>query len=88
MLLFGNVFVVLRNVRRRAVNLPEPAAIDLQLLSFGMTISLSVLLTCCLTMSLNYVEFFLWFLMLPVCVPRALHNAERDAETMPIGISP
>lgn len=86
-LLIGNAFVVLRNVRRRSVNLPEPAASDLQMLSFGITISLSVILTCCLTMTMIYVEFFWWILLLPVCVQRALHNAEREAETMAIGTS-
>ena len=87
MLLIGNAFVVLRNIRRRSVYLPEPAASDLQMLSFGMTISLCVLLTSCLTMSLTYVEFLWWILLLPVCVQRALHNAEREAETMATGAS-
>lgn len=87
-LLIGNGFLVLRNVRRRTVNLPEPVASDLQMLSFGMTISLCILLTSCLTMSLTYVEFFWWILLLPVCVQRALHNAEREAETMAISTSP
>ena len=77
-LLIGNAFVVLRNVRRRAVNLPEPVASDLNILSFGMTIALAVLLTCGLTSSVTYLDFFWWVLALPVCLQRVLANAEED----------
>lgn len=58
--------------------LPEREATDIRLLAFGMACAVATLLTCCLTISLTYVEYLWWFLMLPVCLQRAANNLIED----------
>lgn len=53
---------------------------DLDLISFGMTISLYIYLTCCITITLIYAEFFWILLSLPVCLKRVLENAVANHE--------
>lgn len=64
----------LRNIIRQAERLPAVERGDISYLGFGLLISLVTLLGCCLTMSLTYVEFTWWLLMLPVCLRRAMNN--------------
>jgi probable O-glycosylation ligase (exosortase A-associated) len=52
---------------------------DLDLISFGLTISLYTYLTCCITMTLIYSEFFWILLSLPVCLSRVVENSTADA---------
>ena len=81
-LLIFNGFLLLRNVGKQAANLPPPDNRSLQLLAFGMKVSLVSLLASCLTMSLTYVEFLWWLLLLPVCLQRVLMNLEQDRLTL------
>ena len=52
---------------------------DLNLISFGLTISLYTYLACCITMTLIYSEFLWILLSLPVCLSRVLENSTADA---------
>ena len=51
---------------------------DIRLLAFGVRCALTGVLACCLTISLTYVEFIWWFLMLPVCLDRVANNMIED----------
>jgi len=53
---------------------------DLDIISFGLTISLYTYLTCCITITLIYSEFLWLLLSLPVCLKRVLENAVADHE--------
>jgi O-antigen ligase len=73
-LLILNGFHTLWNLRKKVANLPSGDDTDLQMLVLGAIVALATLLGCCLTMSLVYVEFLWWLLILPVCLCRALDN--------------
>jgi probable O-glycosylation ligase (exosortase A-associated) len=53
---------------------------DLDIISFGLTISLYTYLACCITITLIYSEFLWLLLSLPVCLKRVLENAVADHE--------
>jgi len=83
-----HVFWQLRRDFKRIRNLPAgPVPDTLVLLSFSLTISLVILLACCLTVSLLYVEFTWWLMCLPICLTRVIDNqeAELPAEPVPAG---
>ena len=71
-------FWQLHGVRLRVSALSTSAASDVSLVAFGMACSLATLLGCCLTMSLTYVEFTWWLLMLPTCLARVVANEIAD----------
>lgn len=73
-------FLQLRRVRKFAASLPTPVGDDLVQMSFGLTVLLSIILTCGLTITMIYTEIIWILLMLPVCLRRALDNAMSDHE--------
>jgi O-antigen ligase len=73
-------YLQLRTIKRYASLLPEPEADRMVQFSFGILISLVILLACGLTISLTYMEGLWILLMLPVCLRRALENALLEAE--------
>ena len=46
--------------------------------SHGLFVGLVIAVTCGLTGSLIYIESFWWFLILPVCLTRAMDNLLED----------
>lgn len=83
LLLIGSALAILLKVRRQAANLPASQRRDLTYLSFGLIVGISTLSGCFLTISLTYVEYVWWFLALPVCLQRVVHNLERESHTAP-----
>jgi len=73
-------FLQLRQVRKLSAILPQSIGDDLVLYSFGLTISLAIILTCGLFITMIYIEIIWLFLMLPVCLVRVLENAVADHE--------
>lgn len=73
-------FLRLRWVRKLAIGLPPSVGDDLVQMSFGLTVSLSIILTCGITITMIYTEIIWILLMLPVCLERALDNAISDHE--------
>jgi len=73
-------FLKLRRVRKLSATLPQSVGNDLVLFSFGLTISLAIILTCGLTITMIYTEIIWLLLMLPVCLRRVLENAVADHE--------
>jgi len=78
-------FLQLRRARKLSTTLPQSVGDDLVLCSFGLTISLAIILTCGLTITMIYVEIIWLLLMLPVCFERVLENAVADHELEFIG---
>jgi len=68
----------LRRLLREARLLPKPEREFVTYMSFGMIVSLTTLLACCMTMTLVYNEFVWWLLALPVCLVRIQDNAARS----------
>ena len=75
-ILIISLFRLLRRIRRRAEDLPEQFRAKIVMLSYGMLVSLVTLLACCVTISLQYVEFLWWMFILPVCLSRVVDNIE------------
>jgi len=73
-----NAWLILRRTSREAVVLPEKRREDVQYLNAGLTASLFAMVGVSLTMTLLYMESFWWFLLLPVCVARAMANEKED----------
>jgi O-antigen ligase len=73
-------FLQLRRVRKLSATLPQSVGDDLVLYSFGLTISLAIILTCGITITMIYIEIIWLLLMLPVCLRRVLENAVADHE--------
>jgi O-antigen ligase len=79
--LIGGAAFASRKAANAAARLPEDQRVSIQWLSYGLLVSLTTLLGCCLTISLLYVEYVWWFLLLPVCVHRAAWSLEaQEAE--------
>jgi hypothetical protein len=81
--LLVNAAWVLRRAMRQAARLPASLEGQVTLLCFGMMCSLAAMAGCFLTISLTYVEFTWWFLMLPVCMERTVYNLLADAHGVP-----
>ncbi len=84
-LLILNGYLTLRRTAKEAEKLPEDQREPARLLCFGLTCALSTLLACCLTISLPYVEFMWWVLLLPVCAQRTIEwqlNREEEPDSM------
>lgn len=74
------VFTAFRSLSAvRRSSLHSDSRFDLEIISFGMTISLYIYLTCCITMTLIYSEFLWLLLSLPVCLSRVVENSTADA---------
>jgi len=73
-------FLQLRRVRKLADSLPPLVGDDLVQISFGLTVSLSIILMCGLTITMIYTEIVWLLLILPVCLRRAQDNAMIDSD--------
>ena len=71
-------FWLLRRTIRFAEGLPPPLRNQVVLLASGLSCALATLSACFLTVSLTYVEFVWWFLLLPVCLSRAVGNLKEN----------
>ncbi len=88
-IIIGNAFWMLRTVLRAAHQLPPPEERSFTLLAFGMGTALVTLLACTLTVSLPYVEYYWWFMLLPVCLERAMQRRLADLPAgFPVVIPP
>jgi len=72
---------LLRRIILRCRQLPKDDAGAFSLLAFGVMASLVTMLGCALTVSLTYVEFFWWIMLLPVCLDRALEHRLAEQKT-------
>lgn len=81
--LIVSAYLLLRRIQQRAQSLDSAVGDDMVLVAFGFSCALATLLGCCLTVSLIYVEFLWWFLLLPVCLERVLYNLEEDEMALP-----
>jgi hypothetical protein len=73
-----NGFLSTWRVGRRARDLPAEESGQIIYLSYGLLVSLVTLAACGLWGSLVYTESLWWLLALPVCMGRAMANAEED----------
>jgi len=73
-----NAVRLLVKVMREAGALDCPEGRSLQWISFGSGTCLTAVLTYGMTGTLVYTEFLWWFLLMPVCLNRALENARLD----------
>ncbi|MHB0954794.1 MAG: O-antigen ligase family protein [Pirellulaceae bacterium] len=80
--LIASAFLMLYRMRHDVAELPRPDQDDVILLSYGMTCTIATMAACFLTISLTYVEFIWWFLMLPVCLSRTIDNLRADASAI------
>jgi hypothetical protein len=76
--LIANAGLLLRKTVKRAQALPPEEKAHFTYLSYALLVGLVTMLGCGMTASLVYVEFFWWFLALPVCLWRACRNLEED----------
>jgi putative inorganic carbon (hco3(-)) transporter len=81
--LIGNAVFMLFRIRKNAILLPEYHRDDVIYFSYGLLMAISVLFTCCLTISLTYVEFLWWVLALPVCLDRVVQNLQTEFVASP-----
>lgn len=72
-------FIMLRNIDRRAVDLPPEIARNFYLYSFATKLSLVVYMTAAIFISSVYIEEFYWLLLFPVFLKRVLDNEFIDA---------
>lgn len=77
LLLIGNAFAMLFRLGKRAAPLPESTRREVTHLRYAIILCTTVLLFCCATISLTYVEALWWLLALPVCLQRAVENLEQ-----------
>jgi uncharacterized membrane protein len=61
-------------LKRESENLEQEKAHDLKLMCFGVTVSLTIYLTCALTITMIYTEMTWILLMLPCCIRRSFEN--------------
>lgn len=78
-LIIVNAFRTLIHARKASAPLPKGDVEKLYLVSYGLAISLVTFLVCGLTMSRLYTEGIWWFLVMPLCLSRALENQRSDA---------
>ncbi|MDY0171162.1 MAG: hypothetical protein RBS80_31775, partial [Thermoguttaceae bacterium] len=74
MVVVGSALLMLYRMRHDLRGLSEEQQRDVMLLSVGLMCSLAVVMGVGLTHTLLYTEFTWWFLMLPVCLWRAMDN--------------
>lgn len=73
-----SAMLILLGVRRDSHDLPQHLGHDMAHLSYGMICALATLIASFLTISLTYVEFSWWFLMLPMCLRRTVDNLQQE----------
>lgn len=79
LIIFFSLKEVLR-VRTQSEHLPPDMSNDFIIMSFGIFLSIVVILTCGLTITMIYTEVIWILIMLPVCLRRAFENAIFDNE--------
>ena len=83
-LLIGSAVLMLYQVRLAAYALPEGRGNDMLLLSYGFVCALASMLTCAMFITFTYIEFWVWLLMMPVCLRRVMDNEQLDAGLGPV----
>jgi|WetSurMetagenome_2_1015567.scaffolds.fasta_scaffold35390_2 putative inorganic carbon (hco3(-)) transporter len=78
LLLIVNAVVTLWKASRRSLRLAPGGHSTLTYFCYASAVSLVTVLGCGVTVTLLYVEVLWWFLVLPVCLERAVENAELD----------
>ncbi len=78
LLLIVNAFRTLISARKVCRSSPEADEEELCLVSFGLMVGLTVYLGCSITLSRLYVEGLWWFLVMPLCLSRAIDNLRSD----------
>ena len=68
----------LKRLRNSVRGLPPEIRNDFNQFSFGLFVSISIILTCGLTITMIYIEILWILLMLPMCLERALQNTLAD----------
>ena len=76
-----NALLMLRRITRQIKSLQRTDQGRIAYIKYGMVVSLATLLACGMTVTLLYVEVLWWFLMLPVCLERAVENIETGSST-------
>jgi hypothetical protein len=66
--------IELFRMRKTAGTLPEPYRDDMTQFSYGLIISLIIILVCGLTITIIYTEVIWLIIILPVCLLRILNN--------------
>jgi hypothetical protein len=74
-ILVANAVLALRQAILRVADLPPLMRGSGDLLAHGLLCGLLGAIVVSLTMTLLYLEFFWWFLALPVCLARPIDNA-------------
>jgi putative inorganic carbon (HCO3(-)) transporter len=74
LVLIINAVVMLRKIQRRAAKLPPVYRAEFQMVGSAIAASLAVFIFSGLTSTLLYMEALWWWLLLPVCLQRCLHN--------------
>jgi len=82
-LLIGWAVPSLLRMRRVPRGVAAPERHRRELVSYAFLVSLVIVLAGCLTLSLVYVEFLWWFLLLPVCLGRSIANYDADLALAP-----
>ena len=70
--------VILKRTMRKAYALPPDCQKQILLPSYGVAVGLCMMLGAGLTVTLLYTEALWWFLLLPVCLERAVDNLASD----------
>lgn len=73
------VYLSMQNVKR-SLSLPLEHHGEVALMSYGFLVGLIMMLGCGITVTLLYTEALWWFLMIPVCLQRAIDNLAADVE--------
>lgn len=74
-LILLNAYLQLRRIRKLAEELPKDKGDDLIQASFGLMVSLAIILAGGMTITMIYTEIIWLLLVLPVCLQRAYDNA-------------
>ncbi|MDZ7620406.1 MAG: O-antigen ligase family protein [Patescibacteria group bacterium] len=85
-LLIGSAALMLYRVRLAAYVLPERRGNDMLLLSYGFVCALATMLACAMFITFTYIEFWVWLLMMPVCLQRVMDNEQLDAGLGPVKV--
>ncbi len=75
-----NTVLSLRRAVKRSRDLPFPQQDQIAYAGFGLTVAMVTLCGSAITMTLLYMEGFWWFLLMPVCLHRAIDNIQGDEE--------
>lgn len=77
LIMIVNAFLILKRIKRKAINVKD-AKIFINY-AYALQLTIIIYLICGFFMSQTYHEETFWFLLLPVCLERALENASPIA---------